>query len=163
MYCLFVFTLYVVHFVQVAIYKTDFERERADREHMAGVVETEKSKNTYKQRLSPGVHEDESKRQAQIKIMHEDYQRAIRKISELDTEIVDLKEMIKAFNSKEECLKRSLEEASATNTKLSEDNQVLIQQVRQYKKQSDNLRSQVDELKQANSSLVQQVCAAPSK
>ena len=142
--------------MQVAVYKTDFERERADREHMAGVVETEKSKNTKQKR---GVHEDESKRQVQIKIVHEDYPRALRKISELDTEIVDLKEMIKAFNSKEESFKRSLEEASATNTKLSEDNQVLTQQVRQYKKQSDNLRSQVDELKQANSSQVQQVCA----
>ena len=152
-----------MHFVQVAIYKTDFERERADREQLADVVETEKSKNAHKKRLSPGVHEDESKRHAQIKIVHEYYQVAIRKISELDTEIVDLKEKIKAFKSKEESFKRSLEEASATNTKLSEDNQVLIQQVRQYKKQSDNLRSQVDELKQANSSQVQQVRATPSK
>ena len=142
----------MVHFVQVAVYKTDFENERADREHLAGVVETEKSKNTHNKRLSPGLHEDESKRQAQIRIVHEDYQRALRKMSELDTEIVDLKQTIDSF-------KRSLEEASATNTKLSEDNQVLIQQVRQYKKQSDNLRSQVDELKQANSSQVQQVCA----
>ena len=74
-----------------------------------------------------------------------------------ENEISDLKEQIQIFISKVEASKRSREEATATSSKLNEEVMVLTQQVNQYKKQADNLRSQVEKYEQMNKSHVEQV------
>ena len=147
------------------MYKSDFETERSDREHIAHEFEGKKSAtaNATRQGKSSAVvvsnnkNEDEDIKQKQFDTLLEVYDVAVQKICDLEKEISDLKEQIQTFFSKEEVSKRSLEEAIATSSKLNEDIMVLTQQVKQYKKQADNLRSQVEKYELMNKSRVEQV------
>ena len=146
------------------MYKSDFANERSDRERMADEIEKKSATaNARRQGQSNVVvavsykSKDDDFKQKQLDSLQEVYEVAQRKIRDHEKEISDLKEQIQTFISKEEASKRSLEEAIATSSKLNEEVMVLTQQVKQYKKQADNLRSQVEKYEQMNKSRVEQV------
>eukprot|EP00731_Ephydatia_muelleri_P005053 Em0002g1229a len=85
--------------------------------------------------------------------MQEAYGKALKKVSDYDKEMCHLKQTLK---TNEETWKRSLEEARASSSKLNEEVMLLTQQVKQYKKQADNLRSHVEKYELMNKSQVQQ-------
>ena len=146
------------------MYKSDFDNERSDRERMAHEIEKNMLATANATRQGKGnvvvvsyKSEDEDIKQKQLDSLQEVYDVAQWKISDLEKEISDLKEQIQTFIRKEGASKRSLEEAIATSSKLNEEVMVLTQQVKQYKKQADNLRSQVEKYEQVIKSRVEQV------
>ena len=140
------------------MYKIDFENERSDRERMADEIEKKKSATgNGKSNAVLAVSYKNEDKQKQLDSLKKRYDVAVRKTCDLEKEVSDLKEQIQTFISKEEASKRSLEEAIAASSKLNEDIMVLTQQVKQYKKQADNLRSQVEKYEQMNKSRVEQV------
>ena len=131
------------------MYKKDCENERSHRERMINEVAKVKLTKSVKQEQ----HEDRMK-QIQLESLQEAYAIAVEKVSDLDKELLELKQTLQ---TKEETWKRSLEEARASSSKLNEEVMLLTQQVKQYKKLADNLRSQVEKYEQMNMSQVQQV------
>ena len=147
------------------MYKSDFDTERSDRECMTHEIEKNMLATANATREGKGnvvvvsynKNEDEDCKQKQLDSLQEVYDVALQKISDHENEISDLKEQIQTFISKEEASKRPLEEATATSSKLNEEVMVPTQQVKQYKKQADNLRSQVEKYEQIIESSVEQV------
>ena len=147
MYQFFLFTL------QADMYKKDFETERNDRTRLAGQIEKAKLTRTVKQEQHH-FGDEENLKKVQLESLQEAYAKAVKKVSDFDKEVSDLRQTLQ---TKEETWKRSLEEARASSSKLDEEGKLLTQQVKQYKKQADNLRSQLEKYEQMNKSQVQQV------
>ena len=147
MYQFFLFAL------QADMYKKDFERERNDRTRLAGQIEKANLTRTVKQEQHHFGDEEHLKK-VQLVFLQEAYAKAVKKVSDYDKDVSDLRQTLQ---TKEETWKRSLEEARASSSKLDEEVMLLTQQVKQYKKQADNLRSQLENYVQMNKSQVQQV------
>ena len=145
--------LFVLFVLQADMYKKDFESERDDRTRLAGQIEKAKLTRTVKQEQHH-FDDEEKLKQIQLQSLQEAYGKAVKKVSDCDKEICDLRQTLQ---TKEETRKRSLEEARASSSKLDEEVMLLTQQVKQYKKQADNLRSLVEKYEQMNKSQVQQV------
>ena len=135
------------------MFKKDFESERDDRTRLAGQIEKAKLTRTVKQEQHH-FGEEEHLKKIQLESMQEAYAKAVKKVSDYDKEVSDLRQTLQ---TKEETWKRSLEEARDSSSKLDEEVKLLTQQVKQYKKQADNLRSQLEKYEQMNKSQVQQV------
>ena len=135
------------------MYKKDFESERDDRTRLAGQIEKAKLTRTVKQEQHH-FGEEEHLKKIKFESMQEAYAKAVKKVSDFDKEVSDLRQTLQ---TKEETWKRSLEEARVSSSKLDEEVKLLTQQVKQYKKQADNLRSQLEKYEQMNKSQVQQV------
>ena len=142
--------VFVLFDLQVDLYRKDFENER---ERLAGQIEKAKLTRTVKQ-VQHHFGDEERLTKIQLESVQEAYGKALKKVSDFDKEICHLKQTLK---TKEETWKRSLEEARASSSKLNEEVMLLTQQVKQYKKQADNLRSLVEKYELMNKSQVQQV------
>ena len=153
----FFFVMYMYLFVlfdlQADMYKKDFESERDDRTRLAGQIAQAKFSQTFKQEQRH-FGEEEHLKKTKLESVQEAYTKAVKKVSDCDKEISDLRQTLQ---TKEETWKRSLEEARVSSSKLDDEVKLLTQQVKQYKKQADNLRSQLEKYEQMNKSQVQQV------
>ena len=145
--------VFVLFDLQADMFRKDFESERHDRARLAGEIEKVKLTRSVKQEQHHFGDEERLKK-IQLESLQEAYAKAVKKVSDCDKEISDLRQTLQ---TKEETWKRSLEEARDSSSKLDEEVKLLTQQVKQYKKQADNLRSQVEKYEQTNKSQVQQV------
>ena len=149
---LHVMYLFFLYDLQADMYRKDFENERDDRSRLAGLIEKATLTRTVKQEQHH-LGEEEHLKIIRLESLQEAYIKAVKKVSDYDQEISDLRQTLQ---TKEETWKRSLEEARASSSKLDEEVKLLTQQVKQYKKQADNLRSQLESYDQMNKNQVQQ-------